>query len=122
MTREEAADYLRPIMENATLHRYQAALRLALEALEGRAEGPALLGAGTLDRSRWEGCKECTPPSCGTCLRYETRNIGDPCTTSCIKYSKHKPVNFCKNCGRPLTEEAWVELERRINRGTTDDA
>lgn len=67
-----------------------------------------------LNRSRWEGCKECTLPSCGTCVRYNHRNTGDPCTTSCIRYSKHKPVNFCKNCGRPLTEEAWAELERRL--------
>lgn len=29
-------------------------------------------------------------------------------------------MNFCPNCGRPLTEEACAELERRINGGTTD--
>ena len=27
---------------------------------------------------------------------------------------------FCPYCGRPLTEAAWAELERRINGGTTD--
>lgn len=73
-----------------------------------------------LDRSRWKGCKECIPLWCGTCVRYDHRSTGDPCTTSCIRYSKHTPVNFCKNCGRPLTKEAWAELERRLNGGTTD--
>lgn len=68
-----------------------------------------------LDRSRWEGCQECTLQSCGTCVSYDHRNTGDQCTTSCIKHSKHKPVKFCKNCGRPLTEEAWAEMERRLN-------
>lgn len=88
------------------------ALEIAISALRAQ-QTP-------LDRSRWEGCQECTPQSCGTCLRYDNRNTGDPCTTSCIKHSKYKPVNFCKNCGRPLTDEAWAELERRINSGTTD--
>lgn len=22
--------------------------------------------------------------------------------------------NYCSNCGRPLTEQAWAELERRV--------
>lgn len=26
-------------------------------------------------------------------------------------------VKFCPNCGRPLTEEAWNELEKRLNGG-----
>lgn len=24
------------------------------------------------------------------------------------------PIKYCPFCGRPLTEEAWAELERRI--------
>ena len=49
-----------------------------------------------LDRSRWEGCEYC-------------KNM------STLK-------GFCYSCGRPLTEEAWAELERKIggNDGTTD--
>ena len=33
-----------------------------------------------------------------------------------------KPGDPCPNCGRPLTEEAWAELEWRIggNDGTID--
>ena len=46
-----------------------------------------------LDRSRWEGCR------------------------FCIGFWNY---GFCPECGRPLTEEAWAELERRINGGTAD--
>ena len=51
-----------------------------------------------LDRSQWEGCPEC----------------------SCIVISRkmvNRGRNYCPYCGRPLTEEAWAELERRINGG-----
>ena len=34
MTRKEAIEYLRPIMESATLPNYQQAMRLAIDALE----------------------------------------------------------------------------------------
>ena len=34
MTRKEAAAYLRPIAESATLSNYQQALRLAIDAIE----------------------------------------------------------------------------------------
>ena len=67
MTREEAAAYLRPIMESATLPRYQEALRLAVEALEVRAGGTP------------EGCEYCRDyllpwvycPFCGRALTAE---------------------------------------------------
>lgn len=53
------------------------------------------------DRSRWEGCY-----SCGNMLK----------TIRMVKLGR----NYCPRCGRPLTEEAWAELERRINNGTAD--
>lgn len=70
-----------------------------------------------LDRSWWVGCKECVPPWCKTCIRYDVRNMDTICTFSCINHSKHKPNNFCQSCGRPLTEEAWAEMERRMSGG-----
>lgn len=75
-----------------------------------------------LDRSRWVGCKECVPPWCKTCIRYDVRNMDTICAFSCINHSKHNPNNFCQSCGRPLTEAAWAELERKIggNDGTVD--
>lgn len=113
MTREEAADYLRPIMESATLTRYQEALRLAVEALEGRADKSARRGAGTLDRSRWEGCEFC---------QTELPEQG-PCVSACNSFNignKRYMPKFCPVCGRPLTAADWAELERRMNGGTDD--
>ena len=54
-----------------------------------------------LDRSRWKGCKLCNEPTL-------------------VGFTTYCGYQYCKNCGRPLTEEAWAELERRINGGTTD--
>lgn len=54
-----------------------------------------------MDRSRWEGCNYCN--------KYG------------IVLAAFDGWSYCNRCGRPLTEEAWAELERRINDGTTDE-
>lgn len=54
-----------------------------------------------LDRSRWEGCVCCKTPR----SMRARQNIG---------------YRYCEHCGCPLTEEAWAELERRINGEKTD--
>lgn len=56
----------------------------------------------TLDRNRWEGCWSCNDP--------KVRNLG-------LRHGRE----YCPRCGKPLTEEAWAELERRINGETTDN-
>lgn len=43
-------------------------------------------------RGRWEGCRKCSFSE-----RYH---------------------QYCPECGKPQTEEAWTELERRISGGT----
>lgn len=70
--------------------------RMCGEAL--RAQQPP----AKLDRSRWEGC-----PNCHRWQVYGYRN--------------YEPA-YCRDCGKPLNEPAWVELERRIggSDGTTD--
>ena len=50
-----------------------------------------------LDRNLWKGCRLCNR-----------------------KYRLWYLTEFCPNCGKPLTEEAWAELERRI--GGAQDA
>lgn len=72
------------------------AVHVAISALRAR-QAPA-----KMDRSRWDGCDWCT----GFCPEV----TGD----------KHWDYRFCPKCGRPLTEEAWAELARRINDGATD--
>lgn len=43
-----------------------------------------------IDREAWEPCPECGP---------NRLIMGD---------------KYCCECGRPLTEEAWAELEKRV--------
>lgn len=50
-----------------------------------------------LDRSRWEGC--------GWCKRFQG------------KFDETKADRYCRFCGRPLTEEVWAEMERRVSDG-----
>lgn len=65
------------------------ALELAVSALRAQ--------QAKMDRSRWGGCVCCTFPVQ-------------------IRVRKRCDYRYCEHCGRPLTEEAWAELERRINR------
>lgn len=51
-----------------------------------------------MDRSRWEGCRFC----------------GDEEVVNFLLAKKEK---FCPYCGRPITEGAWAELERRMSGG-----
>lgn len=63
-----------------------------------------------LDRSRWKGCFIC---------KGATYLDGDVCVSG-THFARLSQFDFCPDCGRPLTEEAWAELERRINDGTID--
>lgn len=86
-----------------------------------------------LDRIRWEGCEHCKGDlegytSCFRDVNGRSRHIYIPEGEANIVVPgmyQHKvcvPIQFCPNCGRPLTEDAWAELERRIvgNDGTAD--
>ena len=62
-----------------------------------------------IDRSEWKPCVDCRI-KCRTCVVR-----GKEKCARCEKYSEYVPENnFCSNCGRPLTEVAWAELERRV--------
>lgn len=73
-----------------------------------------------LDRSRWEGCETCGTKHCWACKNVLCLEEENPCS-ACNMGSEFEPIGFCPDCGRPLTEEAWAELERRINGETTDN-
>lgn len=103
MTNEEAIEVLEngawwdlvgtmPCDREASV-KFHAALDVGIAALRAQ-QTPA-----TLDRSRWEGCN--------WCIWFCPGVTGDP----------HWYYRFCPICGRPLIEEAWAELERRINGG-----
>lgn len=85
-----------------------------------------------LDRSRWEGCDYCAhhKDNVELCpmLSHDESDcdrgmyIHDGCLISNSGEFQYAEIKFCPMCARPLTEEAWAELERRINDGTFDDA
>lgn len=105
MTREEAINrleehsgYCVPVDDLSTFE-------MAVDALRAQQEN------AKLDRSRWNGCSLC---------RNATYLDGDVCVSG-THYVKLSEFDFCPICCRPLTEEAWAELERRINGGTVDN-
>lgn len=69
-----------------------------------------------INREAWKPCDECKP-SCKICANYNAWDrYGKPqvCDT-CEDYSNFEPDDkYCSNCGRPMTEEAWKELEKRV--------
>lgn len=64
-----------------------------------------------IDRDKWEPCSKCK--SCASCTGSTLPTNLFPCS-QCEKQSHYLPRNFCPECGRPLTEKAWMELEKRI--------
>lgn len=64
-----------------------------------------------VDREKWEPCEKCN--TCWTCKLALNEFVREPCM-SCGAFKNHKSLNFCPWCGRPLTEEAWAELERKV--------
>ncbi len=124
MTNEEAIEILengawwdmvlillpRDSTASAALH---SAVDMGISALRAQ-QTPA-----KLDRSRWEGCTHCENRCCCTCKYSIASEAEYPCK-ECGAEERYDPQNFCPNCGRPLTEEAWAELERRINGGNDE--
>lgn len=107
------------------------AAQLALTALRSMPEAgePPI----HIDRSKWESCEFCN----GKTVLYQYTNstklfvntFGGAATlvTECsdcppyadccmkdISANSAFRIKFCPNCGRPLTEEAWAKLERRL--------
>ena len=75
--------------------------------------------ADKLGRSRWEwnGCTVCESECCELCVYCHVRMDDYPCE-KCVTVSgnlnEYRAVNFCYKCGRPLTNEAWADLEWKI--------
>lgn len=65
-----------------------------------------------LDRSRWEECDRCKK-SCQNCADLRNCCHSMPKDLACWKGIAGR-MAYCSWCGRPLTEEAWAELERRM--------
>ena len=94
--REECVKYLEGIGTLASPKCLEA-VRMSVVALKAQ-QDPA-----KLDRSRWDGCWSCN--------NQKVRNLG-------LRHGQE----YCPCCGKPLTGQAWAELERKIggNDGTAD--
>ena len=67
----------------------------------------------TIDREKWKGCEMCH--TCGNCehnMGYECSQEMEMGKPNCGKFVPAS--NYCWKCGRPLTEDTWAELEKRI--------
>lgn len=88
-----------------------------------------------IDREAWEPCKICNGKTTlyqytantklfmntfGHAATLVTECMGCPPYAECcmkgISANSAFKINFCPECGRPLTEEAWAELERRLTK------
>lgn len=87
-------------------------IQFAADEMEVYAYQPA-----HIDREAWEPCGNCK-----TCENCQHSGDYDPyegyfgeCGSCDVKtHSNFSPVHFCHDCGRPLTEEAWAMLEKRL--------
>lgn len=74
-----------------------------------------------IDREAWEPCEVCKKQE-DPCIKDGCfRRNRWKCGFGCDKYKEFqertavlRKSKFCPNCGRPLTEKAWDELEKRI--------
>lgn len=69
-----------------------------------------------IDREAWETCEWCGDLGdsryklyAGFCMQKAADDIYEEET---------EKLNYCPKCGRPLTEEAWARLEKRLCRGS----
>lgn len=63
-----------------------------------------------IDREAWEPCELC---NYGRLDRVGFDDRVYLCSGNCYP-PENERFGFCPKCGRPLTEEAWAELEKRL--------
>lgn len=78
-----------------------------LEAAELLERSNAQRISVNLDRNQWGRCYIC---------KDAIYLDGDICVSGTY-HIRPDFFEYCPNCGRPLTEEAWAELERKITDG-----
>lgn len=86
-------------------------IQFAADEMEVYAYQPA-----HIDREAWGECESCF--SCASCEYSSNPYWEFPCNKcSGGKREYYDPLNFCPECGRPLTEEGWAMLEKKLNGG-----
>ena len=66
-----------------------------------------------IDFDKWESCENCTTEGCATCVNHLC-GLGDEPCAKCTATNLYKPLAFCPYCGRPMTPNARMHLEKRI--------
>lgn len=62
-----------------------------------------------INMDAWEPCQKCSG-KCAFCMWVESKRC-----EACKERGKYNSFfNFCPHCGRPLTEKARAELEKRF--------
>lgn len=98
---------------------------LTLEQLREKIDEPVYLyiyDTALIDREKWEPCEFCGEWMAGDC-RPKEQDAGYKLYAGYCKQvaaddffeDETEELNYCPICGRPLTPEAWEELERRMN-------
>lgn len=70
-----------------------------------------------IDRDVWEPCSESCRKNCMNCDHNADELFGDAdYCKDCHRCSKWETSvhKYCERCGRPRSEEAWAELEKRL--------
>lgn len=111
MTREEA---IKRIEDHMRAHRIGEYPHLLLKDAINMAITALRTQQTTLDRSRWEGCDRCRPEL------YKHVGFNAEGMYFQARIPETDKFRYCPICGKPRTEEAWAELERRVNGGKTD--
>lgn len=71
-----------------------------------------------IDREKWQPCEVCTNGFLETAEKYRATDlymdVDPPIIGAYGDDEVSVSIKYCPMCGRPLTEEAWSELERRF--------
>ncbi len=110
MTNEEAIAILERKTtipgDGYTWEQIEEAINVAVTALRSNQ-------SAHIDREAWEPCYVCKSKQCFNCWNDDLSMNTEPCR-SCIGNEWRAKHKFCPECGRPMTEEAWAMLEKRL--------
>lgn len=68
-----------------------------------------------IDREAWEPCEFCGKADFGEYgFEIGRSYVKIACALGSWRFPTEEQFHFCPKCGRPLTEKAWAELEKRL--------
>lgn len=113
---QEAADALERLQAENEKLKAQVPRWIPVEERPPEEIGNYAYPPAHIDREAWKPCEHCKP-KCRICANCSILGkCGEPqVCVDCKDYSNfYSDYNYCDYCGRPMTEEAWEELEKRV--------